>query len=139
MRKFIILALSIALGIANVTRAKEEKKPIVMSAEWLCSELLFNEHAFKKFEGTESVIRGRLSSIGDKRKAYLGNRMDSIVELVIKESKKEPYGKEFPGTGCYISCLVNVPGEQCEHRDGKYECKEITDPKLEENKKIYLS
>jgi hypothetical protein len=31
-----------------------------------------------------------------------------------------------------------VPGEECEFRNGKYECRDITNPKLEENKRTVL-
>jgi len=139
MRMYIVIVLFIAVSFLNKAGAKDEKKPVLISAEELCSKLSSDENAFKAFKGTEIITYGRLSSVGDKRKAYLGNRMNTIVDLVITpESKKEPFGKDFAYTDCYISCLVNVPGEQCEHQDGKYECKEITNPKLEENKRIVL-
>ncbi len=139
MRIYIVIVLFIAVSFLNNVGAKEDKKPVLLSAEELCSKLLSDENAFKTFNGTEITIYGKLSSVGDKRKAYLGNRMDSVVDLVITpQPKKEPFGKDFTDTDCYISCLVNVPGEQCEYIDGEYECKEITNPKYEENKRFML-
>ena len=139
MRIYIVIVLFIAVSFLNNAGAKDEKKPVLISAEELCSKLSSDENAFKAFKGTEIITYGRLSSVGDKRKAYLGNRMDSVVDLVITpEPKKDPFGKEIPDTGCYISCLVNVPGEQCEYINGKYKCKEITNTRLEENRRIIL-
>jgi hypothetical protein len=138
MRFYIVLLLTV-VSFSDLTSAKEEKKPVLLSAEELCSEFSSNENAFKKFRGTEIITYGSLSSVGDKRKAYLGNRMDSVVDLVITpEQKIGPFGKNLTDTDCYISCLVNVPGEQCEHRGGRYECREVTSPKLEENKRVIL-
>jgi hypothetical protein len=140
MRKSIIIILFIAVELYSIARAKEEGKLVIMPAEQLCSEIVSNENALKELKGKEVTIHGRVSSIGDKRTAYLGNRIDSIVELVITpEPKKDPFGKEISDTGCYISCFINVPGERCEHRDGKLECQEITNPKLEENMSIILN
>src|SRR3990172_8242952 len=139
MRIYIVIVLFIAVFFINNDGEKEEKKPVLISAEELCSELSSNENAFKILKGTEVITYGSLSSVGNKRKAYLGNRMNTIADLVITpESKKEPCAKDLAYTDWYISCLVNVPGEQCEHQDGKDECKEITNPKLEENKRIVL-
>jgi hypothetical protein len=139
MRTFIITTLLIVVELYSIARAKEEGKPLIMPAQQLCSEIVSNENTLKELKGKELTIHGRVSSIGDKRTAYLGNRIDSIVELVIiPEPKKDPFGKEISDTGCYISCFINVPGERCEHRDGKLECLEITNPKLEENMSIIL-
>src|SRR3989337_2448913 len=139
MRMYIVIVLFIAVSFLNKAGAKEEKEPVLISAEELCSKLSSDENAFKTFKGTENTIYGKLSSVGDKRKAYLGNRMDSVIDLVITpRPKKEPFSEDFTHTDCYISCLVNVPGEHCEYRDGRYECKEITNTRLEENRRIIL-
>jgi hypothetical protein len=133
MKGFIVL-IFIALGPYIVTGTKEEEKQVIMPAERLCSEMASNEEALKELKGKEAIILGRVSSIGDKREVYLGNRIDSIVELVIiPEPKRDPFGRVVPDTGCYVSCFIDVPGERCEHRDGKLECREVTSPKLEEN------
>ena len=139
MRKSIIIILFIAVELYSIARAEEEGKQVIMPVERLCFEMAANESALEKLKGTEVIIQGKVTSIGDKRKVYLGNRIDSIVELMVTpEPKKDLFGKEIPDTGCYISCFINVPGEQCEHHNGKLECKEITNPKLEENMSIIL-
>src|SRR3989304_2644880 len=118
MRIYIVIVLFITVSFLNYAGAKDEKEPVLISAEELCSELSSDENAFKTFKGTEITIYGKLSSVGDKRKAYLGNRMDSVVDLVIMpQPKKEPFGKDLTDTDCCISCLVNVPGERCEYID----------------------
>jgi hypothetical protein len=139
MRKLIIIILLMALELHSRARVKEAGEPVIMSAEQLCSEVASSEDALRELKGAEVIINGKVSSIGDKRRVYLGNRIDSIVELVITpEPRKDPFGKEIPDRGCYISCFIDVPGVQCEHHDGKLECKEITSPKLEENMSVIL-
>ena len=138
MRRLLVIVLTIGVVI-HAARAGEEEMPGVMPAEQLCSKLLSGDRVFEKLKGTDVMVHGRLSSIGDKRKAYLGNRINSVVGLVItQEPKKESYGKESLNVGCYISCFINVPGELCEFRDGEYKCRQITSPKLEENLRSIL-
>jgi len=138
MKGFIILTFLIAVEISNVI-AKEDKHSVIAPAEQLCSEVASSKDALRELKGAEVIINVKVSSIGDKRRVYLGNRIDSIVELVITpEPRKDPFGKEIPDRGCYISCFIDVPGVQCGHHDGKLECKEITSPKLEENIGVIL-
>lgn len=140
MLKIIAIALSIMVGIVSASRADEEGNPVVMSVDQLCSKLSSNEGNFKQFKGRELVLSGSLSSIGDKRKAFLGNNINFIAELIISPTpRKGPYGGVVAQTGCTVTCLLSVPGEQCGYReDGELECKEITSPKLKENEKILL-
>src|SRR3972149_6456608 len=88
MRIYIVIVLVITVSFLNNAGAKDEKKPVLISAEELCSKLSSNENAFKTSKGTGIKIYGKLSSVGDKRKAYLGNRMDSVVDLVITPQPK---------------------------------------------------
>lgn len=138
MRRPLFIVLTI-VAVIHAARAGEEEMPGVMPAEQLCSELLSGDRVFEKLKGTDVMVHGRLSSIGDKRKAFLGNRINSVVELIITpEPKKGPFGKEARNGGCYISCFINVPGELCEFQDGQYKCRQITSPKLEENLRSIL-
>ena len=140
MLKIITIALSIMVGVVIVSGADEEKKPVTMSVDQLCSKLSSNEDNFKQFKGNELVISGSLSSIGDKRQAYLGTNIDFLEKLIISPMpKKDPYGIAVVQASCTVTCLLSVPGEQCQdNADGELKCKEITNPKLEENKRILL-
>jgi hypothetical protein len=138
--KTIIILLSIMVGIVSVSNADEGMNPVEMSVGKLCSKLSFSEDNFKQLKGKELVISGSLSSIGDKRQAYLGTNIDFLEKLIISQTpKKDPYGVEVVQTNCTVTCLLSVPGEQCQdNADGELECKQITNPKLEENKRILL-
>jgi hypothetical protein len=140
MRIFIIIALSTIVIIINFVRAEEENGSKVIAAQQFCSEIMASDESYNKLKGKEFVIRGIVSSIGDKRKAFLGNRINSVVDLIISpEIKKDPYGRKIETpTTCLISSQIKVPGEECEFKNGKYECRDITDPKLEDNKKTVL-
>jgi hypothetical protein len=135
-----IITIALLIGIVSVCRANEGKDPVVMSVDQLCSKLSSNEDNFKQSKGRELVLSGSLSSIGDKRKAFLGNNIDFLAELIISPTpKKDAYGIVVPQTGCTVTCLFSVPGEQCQdNADGELECKEITGPKLQENERILL-
>jgi hypothetical protein len=140
MLKIIAVVLSITVGIVSFSRADEGKNPVVMSVDQLCSKLSSGDDNFKQFRGRELVLSGSLSSIGDKRKAYLGTNIDFIAELIISPApKKDAYGAVVPQTGCTVTCLLSVPGEQCQYNaDGELGCKEIINPKLQENERILL-
>lgn len=140
MFKVITIVLSIIVGIVSISKADEDGKPVAMSVDQLCSKLSSSEDDFKQFKGKELVISGSLSSIGDKRQAYLGTNIDFLEKLIISPTpKKDPYGVVVSQTACNVTCLLGVPGEQCQdNADGELECKEITNPKLEENKRILL-
>jgi hypothetical protein len=140
MLKTMIIALSIIVGIVSISKADEDVKPVAMSVDQLCSKLSSSEDNFKQFKGKELVISGSLSSIGDKRQAYLGTNIDFLEKLIISPTpEKDPYGVVVSQTGCNVTCLLSVPGERCQdNADGELECKEITNPKLEENKRILL-
>lgn len=140
MLKAIIIALSIIVGIVSISKADENGKPVAMSVDQLCSKLSSSDGNFKQFQGKELVISGSLSSIGDKRQAYLGTNIDFLEKLIISPTpKKDPYGVEVVQMSCTVTCLLSVPGEQCQdNADGELECKEITNPRLEENKRILL-
>lgn len=140
MLKIITIVFSIMVGIVSVSNADEETNPVAMSVDQLCSKLSSNEDNFKQLKGKELVISGSLSSIGDKRQAYLGTNIDFLEKLIISpRPKKDPYGVEVVQTGCTVTCLLSVPGEQCQdNADGELECKEITNPRLKENKRILL-
>jgi hypothetical protein len=141
MLKIMTIALSIILGTFTVLRADKGKTVSVMSVDQLCSKFSSNENNFKQFRGRELVISGNLSAIGDKRKAFLGNKINFIAELVISPAtKKGRFGGGIVQTGCTVTCLLSVPGEQCQNNaDGELECNEITSPKLQENQRILLS
>lgn len=140
MRIFIIIALSTIVIIINFVRAEEDNRSKVIAAQQFCSEIMASDESYNKLKGKEFVIRGIVASIGDKRKAFLGNRINSVVDLIISpEIKKDPYGRKIETpTTCLISSQIKVPGEECEFRNGKYECRDITNPKLEDNKKTVL-
>ena len=140
MRIFIIVTLSTIVTINNFVRAGEDNRSRVIPAEQFCSEIMANEDSYNILKGKEFVVRGIVSSIGDKRKAYLGNRINSVVDLIISpEIKKDPYGRRIETLStCLISSQIKVPGEECEFRNGQYECKDITNPTLEDNKRTVL-
>lgn len=140
MRVFMIIALLTIVATINFVGAEEDKRPKVIPAEQFCSEILASDESYNELKGKEFVIRGIVSSIGDKRKAFLGNRINSVVDLIISpEIKIDPYGRKIETLStCLISSQIKVPGEECEFRDGRYECRDITDPKLEDNKRTVL-
>lgn len=140
MRVFIVVGLFTVVTIINVVRAEEDKGPKVIPGEQFCSEIMATDESYNKLKGKEFVVRGVVSSVGDKTKAFLGNRINSVVELIISpEIKIDPYGRKIqPLTTCLISSQIKVPGEECEFRNGRYECREITNQKLEDNKRTVL-
>jgi hypothetical protein len=140
MRVFIIVGLFTVLAIINVVRAEEDKRSKVIPADQFCSEIMATDESYDKLKGKEFVIRGVVSSIGDKRKAFLGNRINAVVDLIISpEIKRDSYGRKIePLTTCLISSEIKVPGEECEFRNGRYECRHVTSSKLEDNKRTVL-
>src|SRR5713101_1134653 len=106
MLKIIIIALSIMLEVYSTTIADEQNIPVVMSVDQLCSKTSPN-NGFAELKGTELILSGSLSSIGNKRKAFLGNNINFIAELVISPApKKDAYGVAVPQTGCTVTCLL---------------------------------
>lgn len=140
MLKILTLVLSTIVWIVGISKADEDQKPVAMSVNQVCSKLSSSEDNFKQFRGRELVISGSLSSIGDKRQAYLGTNIDFLEKLIISPTpKKDSYGVEVVETSCTVTCLLSVPGEQCQdNADGELECKTITNPSLEENKRLLL-
>lgn len=140
MRVFVIIALFTNVATINIAGAEEDNRPKFIPAEQFCSEIMASDESYNKLKGKEFVVRGIVSSIGDKRKAFLGNRINSVVDLIISPKIKiDPYGRKIETLStCLILSQIKVPGEECEFRDGRYECRDITNPKLEDNKRTLL-
>ncbi|MER3446757.1 MAG: hypothetical protein C4291_07905 [Candidatus Dadabacteria bacterium] len=139
MLKIIVLVLSITIGIVVISKADEGKSPSVMSVDRLCSKAS-SDSGFAELKDNELILSGSLSSIENKRKAFLGNKINFIAELIISPTPKNNQYGEVAQTGCTVTCLLGVPGEQCQNNaDGELECNEITSPKLQENQRILLS
>lgn len=140
MRVYMIIALFTNVATINIAGAEEDNGPKFIPAEQFCSEIMASDESYNKLKGKEFVVRGIVSSIGDKRKAFLGNRINSVVDLIISPKIKiDPYGRKIETLStCLILSQIKVPGEMCEFRDGRYECRDITNPKLEDNKRTVL-
>ncbi|GIW48063.1 MAG: hypothetical protein KatS3mg078_1940 [Deltaproteobacteria bacterium] len=119
----LILIATFTLLEPNLSYADNTKEQRKLSVKELCLV-----PSTEKLKGKEVRVYGQVSSIGDKRRAFLGNRINQVVDIVltpIKEDKTHP--------GCYVSCPVKVPGEVCQHVNGKLHCREITSPELKAN------
>jgi hypothetical protein len=119
----LILIATFTLLEPNLSYADNTKEQRKLSVKELCLV-----PSTEKLKGKKVRVYGQVSSIGDKRRAFLGNRINQVVDIVltpIKEDKTHP--------GCYVSCLVKVPGEVCKHVNGKLQCREITSPELKAN------
>ncbi len=140
MRGFIIIAIFTMPFTMNFVRAEEDNRTEVIPAEQFCSDIIASDDAYNNLKGKEFAVRGIVSSIGDKRKAFLGNRINSVVDLIISpEIRIDPYGRKIETLStCLISSQIKVPGVECEFTKGRYECIDITNPKLEDNKRTVL-
>jgi hypothetical protein len=136
----MIIALFTIVATINFVIAEEENRPKIIPAEQFCAEIMASNETYNKLKGKEFVVRGIVSSIGDKRKAFLGNRINYVVDLIISPKITiDPYGRKIETLStCLISSQIRVPGEECEFTDGRYECRDITNPKLEDNKRTVL-
>lgn len=137
---FLTVALFAAVNLGNLVGAEEDRGMKAVPAAKFCSEIMESDESYHKLKGRVFVISGIVSSVGDKRRAFLGNRINSVVELIISpEVKKDAFGRRVEtGTTCLISSQVKVPGQECQLRNGKYECRDITNPRLEENRNMVL-
>lgn len=140
MRGFIIIAIFTMPFTMNFVRAEEDNRTEVIPAEQFCSDIMASDDAYNNLKGKEFAVRGIVSSIGDKRKAFLGNRINSVVDLIISpEIRIDPYERKIETLStCLISSQIKVPGMECEFTNGRYECIDITNPKLEDNKRTVL-
>jgi hypothetical protein len=122
---FVLILIAIfTLSELNLSYADKTIEQRTLSVKELCLVPPAEE-----LKGKEVRVYGQVSSIGDKRRAFLGNRINQVVDIVLIPIKKE----DETHSGCYVSCLVKVPGEVCKHVNGKLQCREITSPELKAN------